>query len=292
MPQLIVNADDFGFNKEITDGILEAHRNGVVTSTTLMVNMPAVEYAVEMSKDCPDLSVGIHVNLTAGKPLCSPSEVASLVDADGNFLDCATFMSRANRCKLESEHLERELTRQFERFEELGIKPTHADSHHHAASCVQPFFIKLKLMKQFGIDRLRTHRGWYHADRAARNRLGVLLKSASINIKRFPFRVYYELLHLICKARGIKTPTERFGFYKVVGNRPMGFNLDSVQSLLATMPSGVNELCCHPGYMSDDPLDEPEFRVQRPIELELLTDESFKSAIHDAGVQLINYRQF
>ena len=58
------------------------------------------------------------------------------------------------------------------------------------------------------------------------------------------------------------------------------------------MPKGVNELACHPGYMSEDPLDKPEFRVHRTVELDLMTSDSFKTAIDKAGVELINYRQF
>lgn len=290
--RLIINADDFGFNQEVTDGIVEAHVNGVVTSTTLMANMPAAEYAAERSRDLPNLSVGVHLNLTTGKPVSDPSSIPSLIGKDGHFLKMATFMSRANRFKLDAADLERELSAQFERCEALGIKPTHADSHHHAVFCMQPFFIKLRLLKKFGIDRIRTQRGWYRYDRAAENQSEVRMASLKFNLRRFPWRTYYEIQYWICKLRGLKSPTERFGFYKMIGNRKMDFVPECVPSLLATMPKGVNELACHPGYLSEDPLDDPGFRVHRTVELDLMTSAAFKSAISDAGVQLINYRQF
>ena len=83
--KLIVNADDFGFNQDVTDGILECHKNGCVTSTTLMTHMPAAEYAAERSKSYPELSVGIHFSINTGRPLSAPEKIPSLVDSQGNF---------------------------------------------------------------------------------------------------------------------------------------------------------------------------------------------------------------
>lgn len=288
--RLIVNADDFGFNREITDGIVESHHNGVVTSTTLMINMPAAEYAVGRVKDCPEMSVGLHVNLTEGRPISDPGEIPSLVDAEGSFIDRPTFFKRANLCQLDSSHLRLEMKRQFEKIIELGHTPTHADSHHHSASCVQPFFIKLSLMKEFGIKRLRTHRGWYHRDRLVKGLPASLWRTFTTNIRRGPFRVYYELQHVFCMLRGISTPSERFGFFKVVSDRKMDFSMASVPSLVGAMPSGTSELCCHPGFHSDDPNDDEVMRNSRPAELKFLTDPAFRQALEEANIELVNYR--
>ena len=288
--RLIVNADDFGFNREITDGIVESHRNGIVTSTTLMINMPAAEYAVEKAKQLPELSVGLHVNLTAGQPLSDPSEIPSLVTDDGTFHDQQTFFRRANACKFDSAQLELEMRRQFQRIQDLGLTPTHADSHHHAASCVQPFFIKLRLLKEFGIRKMRTHRGWYRSDKFSSNRLRNWFATLKQNSRRAPFRIYYEMQHQYCFLKGIRTPTERFGFGKVVSEREMRFDMECVPAYLQAMPRGINELCCHPGYLSADPLDEPEFRVVRPQELEFFTTPALRHAIDEAGIELISYR--
>lgn len=290
--RLIINADDFGFNREITDGIVESHLNGVVTSTTLMINMPAAEYAVERAADCPEMSIGLHVNLTAGKPVSDPSEVPSLVGPDGNFHDHQTFFRRANLCQFNSAELELEMRRQLEKIHRLGLTPTHADSHHHAASCVQPFFIKLNLLKEFGIRRMRTHRGWYRSDPCSPNRFATLMKTLKTNLRRAPFRMFYEVQHMICRWRGIHTPSERYGFGKVVSPLDMRFDMECVESFLQAMPRGVNELCCHPGYLSEDPLDEPEFRVVRPQELEFFTNDDLRKALNEANVELIRYDAF
>ncbi|MDR6226745.1 chitin disaccharide deacetylase [Desmospora profundinema] len=121
---VIVNADDFGYSKGVNLGILESFQQGVVTSTTMMVNMPAIEHAAALAKQHPDLDVGIHLVLTCGKPV--HPDVPSLVDERGMFHRNGEWSRLATE-----EDIEREWTAQIERFLSLGLKPTHLDSHHH-----------------------------------------------------------------------------------------------------------------------------------------------------------------
>jgi predicted glycoside hydrolase/deacetylase ChbG (UPF0249 family) len=103
---VIFNADDFGYSRGINRGIVECHRHGVLTSTSLMVNTPATDEAVRMAPDLPDLSIGLHVNFT--------NEAQRLVEYEKRGV------------------ARTELRRQFDRFVELmGCLPTHLDSHQH-----------------------------------------------------------------------------------------------------------------------------------------------------------------
>jgi len=116
----IVNGDDFGASRGVNRGIIEAHREGILTSASLMINMPGAEEAAELSGANPDLSVGLHVNFTnEGDP------VIDMVDIDA---------ARA------------ELDRQYELFLALmGRPPTHIDSHHnvHRMPDLTPLFLEL-----------------------------------------------------------------------------------------------------------------------------------------------------
>ena len=67
--KLIVNADDFGLSKAINFGIVESHLEGIVTSTSMMITMPAVKHAKSLAKNIPDLGIGLHLNISLGKPL-------------------------------------------------------------------------------------------------------------------------------------------------------------------------------------------------------------------------------
>src|ERR1700721_4706046 len=82
---LIVNADDLAWTEGVNRGIAEAHRNGIVTSTSLLANGASFPSAVELAKLTPSLGVGVHLNLSDGKPVSPPETVKSIVNAHGEF---------------------------------------------------------------------------------------------------------------------------------------------------------------------------------------------------------------
>lgn len=123
---LIVNADDFGLSKGQNYGIVEACRRGVVTSTTALVNGDAVEHAAALSRDLPELGVGMHFVLTLGMPL-SPMPGLTRDGQLGKWI-----WQMAEQDALPLEEIVRELDCQFNRFVDIfGREPTHLDSHHH-----------------------------------------------------------------------------------------------------------------------------------------------------------------
>ena len=124
---LIINADDFGLTAGVSRGILAAHRRGIVTSTTLIVNRPVDQALLDELKSST-LGVGLHLNLTLGGPLANARRVASLVDAEGKFIrDAREAAARANK-----DEARIELGNQIDAFRQLmGRFPTHLDSHHH-----------------------------------------------------------------------------------------------------------------------------------------------------------------
>ncbi|CBG87528.1 chitin disaccharide deacetylase [Citrobacter rodentium] len=123
---LIVNADDFGLSKGINYGIAEAHRRGLVTSTTAMINASAIEHAAEISANLPSLAVGLHFVLSYGAPL---TQAPSLTREGkmGKWLWQATGQGLVS-----DEEIVAELHQQYQRFISVfGRPPGHIDSHHH-----------------------------------------------------------------------------------------------------------------------------------------------------------------
>jgi predicted glycoside hydrolase/deacetylase ChbG (UPF0249 family) len=126
--QLIVNADDFGLTRGVSRGILRAHREGLVTSSTALASLPPEPELDAEAAACPRLGLGLHLNLTWGRPVSSPQTVPSLVDAEGRFgRDRAALQERArpDDVRRESEAQIDAFARRFDR------APTHLDSHHH-----------------------------------------------------------------------------------------------------------------------------------------------------------------
>ena len=131
MRLLVVNADDFGLNDAATDGIVQSFLAGSVTSTTLMVNAPATERAIALAERHPALGVGLHFNLTWGKPVSTPRDVPALLDGFGNFLSRSVLAWRLLAGRVPQSQIGRELQAQYDRMRQLGLQPTHVDSHQH-----------------------------------------------------------------------------------------------------------------------------------------------------------------
>lgn len=125
---LIVNADDFNLTAGVSRGIVDGHRQGIITSTTVMVNLPGLLRSRDLAAEVPGLGLGLHINLTLGEPVLSPSMVPSLIDAHGRFV--------RDRDRLGEEGVPQEIrdeaAAQVRRFEEVfERRPTHLDTHYH-----------------------------------------------------------------------------------------------------------------------------------------------------------------
>jgi predicted glycoside hydrolase/deacetylase ChbG (UPF0249 family) len=142
--KLIVNADDFGLSKGVNLGIVEALKNGIVTSTTLMMNMPEIEHALFLLKKNIKLQMGIHLVITSGRPISN--SVPTLVQEGGKFHGIGEIAKYASL-----EDIKKEFTCQIESFFSLGIRPTHIDSHHHVHMQEQVLPMVLALAKKYNL---------------------------------------------------------------------------------------------------------------------------------------------
>jgi chitin disaccharide deacetylase len=124
---LIVNADDFGRARGVNDGIVRAHREGIVTSTTLMTNAPGTMHAASLARGTPTLDVGVHLVLTYARPLTTPTRIRSLVRDDGSFWRPSELLARP----IDRDEALTEYHAQSARAAELtGREPSHVDTHH------------------------------------------------------------------------------------------------------------------------------------------------------------------
>jgi len=126
--RVIVNADDLGRTPGINRGIFQAHREGIVTSATLMVNYAAAREVPGLSAESPGLGIGLHVALTGGAPALPAERIPSLVDAEGRLPHRPLGLAAAAPAEVLAE-----ARAQLKRFREImGRDPTHFDSHHNA----------------------------------------------------------------------------------------------------------------------------------------------------------------
>jgi predicted glycoside hydrolase/deacetylase ChbG (UPF0249 family) len=154
---IIVNADDYGASHQINRAILKAFEKGIVSSTTIMANMPGFQEACELARQRQlDKNIGLHLTLTAGQPLSAPiKKCPRFCDADGCWLPRTRTLALTTT---EEVALETEIEAQIHRCYAGGITPTHLDSHHSVHSELAISTIAIRLVKRFGIRAIRLNR--------------------------------------------------------------------------------------------------------------------------------------
>ena len=130
--RLVVNADDFGMSAAISRGIVRAHREGIVTSASLLGNCADLEAARALLSEAPGLGVGVHLALVEGGPVADPAQVPSLLAPGGRFRSRGTeFVAAWTKRQIDAGDVEREFDAQVQRVRAAGIKIDHLDTHHH-----------------------------------------------------------------------------------------------------------------------------------------------------------------
>jgi predicted glycoside hydrolase/deacetylase ChbG (UPF0249 family) len=144
--RLIVNADDLGLTRGVNQGVFEAHRRGLVTSATLMVNQPAAAEVRALSDSCPGLGIGLHLQLTAGPAQLGTERLPSLLGRRGRLPAGPDGLAEADPAAVLAE-----AWAQLARFRALmGRDPTHFDGHHHAQRTPQVFAAVVALARETG----------------------------------------------------------------------------------------------------------------------------------------------
>ncbi|MBH8599208.1 carbohydrate deacetylase [Thermoactinomyces sp. CICC 10523] len=254
---LIVNADDFGLSDAVNRGIVEAHQNGIVTSTTIMANMPGFDNAVSLANELPDLGIGFHFNLTYGAPLLPPEEIPSLVDDQGNFRP----ISRETIENWKTEDIAKELAAQWEKVKASGIKITHLDSHHYIQIMPSVRSLFLELAKK---ENLPT---------------------------RHTFTLNFQEMNMpLVSKRSELPPSHPATTEFFIGD--IYFQEDRLNKLLGhleNLSEGLTELNCHPGYIDDDLKRLSALTDYRVTELQTLTHPEVKKRVQELGIQLVHF---
>ena len=288
MKELIVNADDFGLTEAVSCGILDAHREGIVTSTTLMANGGAFEAAVSMSRRAPRLGIGVHLNLTEGEPVSPALRVPSLVDRTGRLhLSPGRLLRAIVRRQVNLADVESELRQQITKVLSAGISPTHLDGHKHVHVLPGVSDVVIRLAQEFSIRSIRCPRevapNWPTLLRS-RNPQTAVLKQYLVGRMVSGFaRSFKEKL----SRAGLLFPAQFYGLSET------GFlGTQSIQEMLERLSDGVSELMCHPGYLDNDLVRAgTRLLAQREVEIRALTARPVRALVADLGIQLISYRR-
>jgi chitin disaccharide deacetylase len=279
--RLILNADDFGLTRGINRAIAELHAGGALTSATLMANGPAFDDAVAIAQANPALGVGCHIVLTDGTPLSPPETIPTLIGPDGkNFrASLRHFFFATMLGKISEADIAREATAQIARLQQAGIAVTHVDTHKHTHILPRVARPLLEVAERAGI-------------RAIRNPFE---QSWSLRIGRSNrMRIAQVALMRLLRPSFLRLPQIRSGAVRTtngtIGVSATGrLDADALRQALDTLPDGLWEFVCHPGY-NDTDLDAVTTRLRDSRDIERLALlEIFTNNSHPSAPELIHY---
>ncbi len=270
MAKLIINADDLGVGAETDRAILETFHKGIVSSASLLVNGASARMAAAQARDL-GLPVGIHLNLSEGKPLGGP--IVGLTQTGGDFAGKTGTRQRLASGTFDSKALRHEINAQIETALAWGLSPDHLDSHQHVFLFPGVTEAIIEAAQTFNIRRLRLPRP-------------CLLHGVMPDPELQAEIVLYQ--QLAPAAR------DKIRWSKLTSPEGL-FGLDCLNrlttSLLAELltdvpPVGCWELLVHPGHPDpDNPFSGPE----REVEWRALTAKAMDAHIVELGIQLISY---
>jgi chitin disaccharide deacetylase len=250
---LVVNADDFGFTRDVNRGIVHAHQHGILSATTLMANGDAFDDAVQLARATPSLDVGCHLVLIQGRSLFSGRDLPETWSE----LVRALLMRRLD--------VYGELRVQVQRIVDAGLKPSHFDTHKHTHVLPNVLSAVIRLAQDFAVPfiRLPFDAGW----RPVR-----------------PLDAWYR-----GRLRNAQLQTtDHFLGFRLTDT----LTEQSLSAALSDLPEGSTEFMCHPGYLGED-LRHARTRLKetRERELEALTSPRVKEIVATQHIVVTNYRE-
>jgi hopanoid biosynthesis associated protein HpnK len=270
MRRLIVNADDFGRSASINEAVIRAHREGILTTASLMVNEPHAEAAIAMARQNPKLGVGLHLVLVHGKAALDERLIPNLINRQGEFSNNAPlaglryFVSSTCRAEVRAE-----ITAQFERFHATGFALDHVNGHLHLHLHPVVLQVLLENTERWGIRTMR-----------------LTADPLFLNTRLAQGRWFYRISHAIIfgllsrRAAGRLRRKNVRSTKKVFGLLQNGLvNRDYVERLLPALPEGDSELYSHPSLS------------QFKHEFDALVDPAIKTQVQRLGIQLIRYQE-
>jgi chitin disaccharide deacetylase len=267
--RLIVNADDFGLSHSVNAAVICAHREGILTSASLMVNECDFDEAVKLAKENPKLGVGLHLTLLMSHSTLPSNTIPALVNARREFsknpisVGLNYFFKRSLR-----EELRAEIHAQFEKFHSTGLPLDHVNGHLHLHLHPAIFNILMEDSEQLGIRRLRLTRD-------------CLSRSRKMSRGRYFYKISHAAIFEFLSSRARKSlEAKKIRHTRITFGLLQNSRVDEnyILKLLPELPSGDSELYSHPS------LDEFKH------EFDALISPRVKEQIKKLGIELIRYQ--
>jgi chitin disaccharide deacetylase len=275
----VINADDFGCSAGVNQAIIQAHTQGILTSTSLMVTAAAAPAAVTLAKAHPTLAVGLHLVLVCGQSALPPAQIPHLVDAQGNFPDDPFIAGlRYQFHHAARQELRQEIRAQLEQFRQTGLPLSHVDGHLHLHCHPVVLGILAELAAEFNITTIRLP--------SEELRLTLRIDRRNLWNKLLWAGVFGQLRRhgeRVLQAGGIRFSDRVYGLLQT-GQVTEAYLLQLIPQIQANQI----EIYCHPAVrLPDEPLNGPP--QAGALELAALLSQSVLQVLQQQGFCLTTF---
>lgn len=269
---LIVNADDYGYFRCVSQGILKAAEQGIVTATGVLANMPDFDEHAAWLRDFGNLDVGVHLNLTAGEPLTDTMST-KLARWGGRFAGKFRMAMAVLARGINADDVRREWRTQIERCCAARLQPVFLNSHEHIHMLPALFPVASTLAHDYGIPHLRF----------PSSRIGRITSATSL-----PRAVVMQALGAL-NRRHVGAPPLRFLGMEASGKLASSYLERVVPQLRARE---VYELMCHPGLFDANEVRDVRLTAYHDWqgELRTLTSPATRELLERHHIHVIGYR--
>lgn len=279
--KFILNADDFGMSKAFNTAVLEGYSSGILKSASLVANGDAFEEACDnIIPACPELGVGVHLNVIEGKSLCS--DLDKLTDSEGNFNNSFGQLLLKSLNKKDNtfiEQLEKEFRAQIEKvLSRTGV--SHIDSHVHVHSIPAIFELVCRLAKEYGIRQIRTQ---YEKPYIIPDVFKHLTIKYPVNLIKVALLNFFTLINEnTVQKYGLNTNEYLLGvtYTSMMNSLAISYGLMAIR-----YDRVIAEALIHPCRYEDGTIDNhfTEFQITKNMKL--------KEKIEKLGYDITNYRE-
>lgn len=276
MQKIIVTADDYGMCDIVDKAIDKGIENGFITTTNVMLNMESLSNAKTLRERYPHISIGIHWNVTTGKPLCNPKDIPTLVDENGEFWSIREFKKRYSKKLIKEKDLEKELERQYKLFEDTCGHPDYWNTHENSALHLKAFKVFAKVAKKHKIIATRTFQRVYY------DKINIGFKR---EIREF---IVSKIINVWFKKirKSFKMPTARVICFGKISKTQDNNLLNTI------LKDGRNniEIVFHPALFSESPYFG-NISTERVKEYEYLSSKIIYNKYIHCNIEFVNFNE-
>lgn len=276
MQKLIITADDYGMCDIVDKAIDAGIENGIITTTNVMTNMETLQNANDLRKRYPHISVGVHWNVTTGRPICAPEEIPSLVDETGMFWSIGVFKNKYSKGLISPEDLEKELEAQYALFEKTCAKADYWNTHENSSLHTKAFKVFEKVAKAHGIRATRTFQRVYFD----KFNLGIKTAIREFLVKNF-FQMWFEKIR-----KTFVMPTARVVSFDKVSKT----HEDILLNALKKDGRDYIEVVFHPATEAESPYFG-NISTERVREYKFVSSETVYEKYKENGFEFVSFEE-